>query len=333
MEIVNPISFDDNLKNKYRIIDNIIFKELENNVVPNVRSGQYIDFSGRIYDEVTGHIRCPSFEKVKGYYEIKVHREDNTLYHTHAHRLIMSVFYPVENMNNLVVNHIDGIKTNNSFNNLEWCTSKENTQHAIRTGLMKTSGEDHPMAKLTKEQVQEICKELSESSYRGQFVDIAAKYNVTPTTIQRISYGKNWTDDSSEIDFAPRLGEKGSLTKDQAIEVCTKLEAGRYYGQINDLANEYGVSRTVIKHIIQGKHYPDIVANFNIQLNNLKLTKEQVHIICSILQKHRCLNDDVYNEIINALSIDDTPQLRSSILRIFNRDPKSYIDIFKDYKW
>lgn len=333
MNYINPISFSDNLKDIYRVIDNEIYKSITNEVVPNVRWGQYMSINGKLYDEKLNHIRYPSHEGCHRYCRIRIFRDDGTVYHPVVHRIIMELFYPVENMNSLVVNHIDGNKTNNSILNLEWCTSKENTQHAIRTGLMKTSGEDHPMAKLTKEQVQEICKELSESSYRGQFIDIATKYNVTPTTIQRISYGKNWTDDSSEIDFTPRLGERGSLTREQAIEVCKKLEAGRYYGQINDLANEYGVSRTVIKHIIQGKHYPDIVADFNIQLNNLKLTKEQVHVICSILQKHRCLNDDVYNEIINTLSIDDTPQLRSSILRIFNRDPKSYINIFKDYKW
>ena len=46
-----------------------------------------------------------------------------------------STFYKV-----VIVNHIDGDKLNNKVSNLEWCTYKENTQHAISTGLMRDSG-------------------------------------------------------------------------------------------------------------------------------------------------------------------------------------------------
>lgn len=52
------------------------------------------------------------------------------------HRAVMSSFKPCENMHELVVNHKDGNKTNDDINNLEWCTFRENSRHAIEHGLM-----------------------------------------------------------------------------------------------------------------------------------------------------------------------------------------------------
>ena len=51
-----------------------------------------------------------------------------------VNRLVASAF--IANPNNLpYVNHIDGNKRNNKASNLEWCTAKDNTQHAYDTGL------------------------------------------------------------------------------------------------------------------------------------------------------------------------------------------------------
>lgn len=53
-----------------------------------------------------------------------------------VHRLVAMAF--VEGFEEgLDVNHIDGNKLNNNFQNLEWVTSGENQKHAYRTGLKK----------------------------------------------------------------------------------------------------------------------------------------------------------------------------------------------------
>lgn len=54
------------------------------------------------------------------------------------HRLVAQEFIP--NPKGLpYVNHMDGNKLNNCFDNLEWCTAKENSQHAIKLGLRTQS--------------------------------------------------------------------------------------------------------------------------------------------------------------------------------------------------
>ena len=54
-----------------------------------------------------------------------------------VHRLIATAFIP--NPNNLPeVNHKDGNKSNNSINNLEWCSRGDNVRHAYKTGLLAT---------------------------------------------------------------------------------------------------------------------------------------------------------------------------------------------------
>ncbi len=68
---------------------------------------------------------------------------DGFTYCVNIHRLVAKAFIP-NPLNKPQVNHIDGNKSNNNVNNLEWCTPKENHQHAVRTGLTKLKGEDNP---------------------------------------------------------------------------------------------------------------------------------------------------------------------------------------------
>lgn len=70
-----------------------------------------------------------------------------------VHRLVATNFIR-EPVGREVVNHIDGNKLNNHYSNLEWCTYRENNQHARENGLWKAFGSNHYLRKQTSRNSQ-----------------------------------------------------------------------------------------------------------------------------------------------------------------------------------
>lgn len=107
-----------------------------------------------------------------------------------AHRLVLMAFHPVENMNELEVNHIDGNKKNNSLKNLEWCTPSENQKHAFKLGLNKPrTGERSNWAKLTKDDVKKVFELRKQGLTQQQIGDIVG---CTKSNISCILRSKSW---------------------------------------------------------------------------------------------------------------------------------------------
>lgn len=69
-----------------------------------------------------------------GYLTIRLWK-NNKGYTFYVHRLVAQTHIP-NPLNLPEVNHINGNRQDNAISNLEWVTSKENSQHAIRTGLI-----------------------------------------------------------------------------------------------------------------------------------------------------------------------------------------------------
>jgi hypothetical protein len=126
--------------------------------------------------------------KSKGYYHLTLHK-DGIAKQATIHRLVMSAFSGVSSME---INHKDGIKANNVLENLEYCDRKHNVRHSFKLGLNKPRtlrGEKNPMSKLSKQDVMQIKKLISQGISQKKIGDM---FGVAQTSIHNIHKKKTW---------------------------------------------------------------------------------------------------------------------------------------------
>jgi predicted XRE-type DNA-binding protein len=114
---------------------------------------------------------------------------NSVVYYRYIHRLVADNFLnKIEGKE--VVNHKDGKKNNNYFENLEYCTDSENNRHAGINNL-KPFGTKHKNSKFTKKDLEKIKNLLQKSNLTHKF--IANKFSVARSTISRISNGTTYS--------------------------------------------------------------------------------------------------------------------------------------------
>ena len=147
-----------------------------------VRSlSRVVNRKGQSPCHIDGMIKSTPINPRWGYVQVTLH-SDGVPHTYRLHKLVAAAFIG-ERPGDLDINHKDGNKTNNAASNLEYCTRSENVLHALDTGLSNRRGEGHPLAKLSKQDVDDI-----RAAYRNGVLgkDLAVRYGVARSQISRI---------------------------------------------------------------------------------------------------------------------------------------------------
>lgn len=162
--------------------------------IPNY-SRYAVDIFGNIYSlnyNKTKNIKIMKQRKNRyGYMQIQLFDDSKKSKLLSVHRLVAISFIPFIKGKEYV-NHIDGNKSNNHVDNLEWCNLSENTKHSYNT--IKTQSYNRLLViskeaakrlrKFTQEEVDSIRKK--HSIQQLSFRKLAKEYNCGKTVIERI---------------------------------------------------------------------------------------------------------------------------------------------------
>ena len=117
--------------------------------------------------------------------------EKQKLIQYRKHRFIMECITGSFIPDGMVINHIDGVKTNNCKSNLEIVTYQQNTQHACQMGLMKPKkGTANGNCDITENEARAILRLLMHTTKTNK--QIAEQFNLSDKHISSIRYGLKW---------------------------------------------------------------------------------------------------------------------------------------------
>jgi len=151
---------------------------------------EYLWFpTGECWDYGKNKFRKPIITS-RGYSAYNLRLDEGVIKQVLIHRILAELY--INNPNKKPqVNHINGIKTDYSLDNLEWVTAKENNAHAIYTGLREVArGERIKCSKLKAVQIPDIRRKIISGNFSRR--DIANMYGVGVSTIDDIAHNRTW---------------------------------------------------------------------------------------------------------------------------------------------
>jgi hypothetical protein len=148
---------------KYLIIQN----DEEFKIINNSLYGNFSKYSisnyGKIKNNKNNKILLPTLTN-EGYFNINLTNDNNSIKTicVVVHRLVCELFNKKFSNDNIVVNHIDEVKHNNYYKNLEWVTVEKNNQHSKNKCISML--DDNKNVLKIFDSIKEACKFLNKNN-------------------------------------------------------------------------------------------------------------------------------------------------------------------------
>lgn len=217
---------------------------------------------GKVYSHISNKHMKPSV--TRGYLRINIYNSDNgKKKNVHIHTLVAKMFlHSYED--GFVVNHKDGDKFNNNFENLEWISQQDNIIHSVATGLRTPCFSYNGLVPTSEQVVYDYnekegrvgkhlsneydvrkCCELLQKGYRS--IDVCMMTGLNRNNINRLKLKtfKKWEHITKDYDFSKIPLRNYTLELD-IIKVCEMIRDGV---GCRTIAKETGLHLSTVKGI------------------------------------------------------------------------------------
>ena len=184
---------------KDNIQEDFYFIEYRQVILDDIKPGYYVDNIGNLYNKDNKIIQPVLINSGYLCYKLPTISGNPKYRGFLAHRLFKTIFDPINNMDNLTVNHIDCNSFNNELRNLEWLTQKENNDKKNMASI--NYGIDNYHSKFTYAQIKQILIDLDKGmKYANILRDIGMEVNDNNEDyIGNIKRGKTYKNEVSDI--------------------------------------------------------------------------------------------------------------------------------------